>query len=350
MTVFIINIAENLQTNRSQRNRSVFDTLKSQETPVRIISSDFEHGTRTRITAKHDDEMLIRVLKYSHNFAFSRLFNHIYFSFCVFFILIFRKDVNAILVSSIPCELLFSISLLKRIRKHINIVVDVRDIWPDSLPPQTRPLLLVKIFKLYSNTLNGFAFRRLDHVIYTNPDFVRFLSRYGVIGSFVPLGFDKARFDSVGDGNRPVPNGLVYIGNLNASFNLSVLEGFVLANQGPLTIIGKGDLEIEYRVKFPKAMFPGYLKYHDVPSELVKYRYGLLPITGSATLPNKLYDYAACGLDIITNSFEAARMWSVKEPELIMQNVYLVRNFDIRREYLQDYGVTAHSICEKLHG
>ena len=133
-------------------------------------------------------------------------------------------------------------------------------------------------------------------------------------------------------------------------FNLKVLQDFINTNKGLLTIIGKGDLEDEYRNNFPQAVFPGYIEYDDVAIELVKYRYGLLPITGSATLPNKLYDYAACELDIVTNCLESSRMWSIKEPEIIMKGVYLVRSSNVKREYLQDYSVIAYAICEKLHG
>ena len=218
MTFFIVNIAENLQTKRAQRNRSVYQALKKQGVPVKIISSDFDHGTRKRISTRHEDEILIRVLSYNNNFSLSRVFNHIYFSLFVFFLILFRKDVNAILISSIPSELLFAASLLKRIRKKIRIVVDVRDIWPDSLPSQSNKFLLFKLFRFYAHVLNKFSFKILDQIIYTNPDFSEFLARYGVEGSFVPLGYDQRRFKTEAHANSNLRSGLVYIGNLNASF------------------------------------------------------------------------------------------------------------------------------------
>jgi len=337
--IVLINICENFQTKRAKRIVNVFNCLKNKGNDVKIISSNFDHGEKKKLVSNNDGEILIPVFSYKSHFSVFRFVNHLWFALCVFFILVRIKNLQAVYTSSIPPELLFAVSLVKIVREKIKVCADVRDIWPDSWPGQTVTLKST-CFKIYANFLNRFSFKRFDEIIIANPEYNEFVSRFNCSGTLATLGYDMERFSKIKERDRV---GCVYIGNFNHSFDLRTLAEFI-DTQADVRLIGDGPLMAEYRKSFGYAVFHGFVEPDVVPNILSECVYGLLPITGKATLPNKLFDYYACGLNIITNSETAAMFWSNGEYSVIKSDVFLIRHESLRKELFLDYSEVASEI------
>lgn len=342
--IYIINIAENFETRRSQRNVSLYKELVEGGENVKLISGNFEHGQKKYIKNRNPDQILIPLLPYGSHFSISRFINHIWFSVCVFFICLFSMKLKAVLVSSIPSELLLSISILGRIRRSVVTVVDVRDIWPDSLPHFVRKSYFGLLFVSYCNLMNKIAFRLIKRISIVNPHFHPFVKRFNRSAFLIPLGYDSSRFTNLPEYTR---NGCVYIGNLNISFDLELLIGFINSHND-LVVIGDGPLGDKYREIFPGADFLGHIPYEDVGSKLCYHEYGLLPISGSATLPNKVFDYVATGLTIVTNSESCASLWSNGQYEALSESIFIVKPCMFPEGLLVDYSQVSKDLARLL--
>lgn len=332
MKYFIVNIAENFQTNRSQRNVKLYEFLKAEALDVKILSSNFDHAKKEHITNNHKDQYLFNVPGYLEHISVMRVITSWVFSLKVFFHLLKQKQKCTILVSSIPSELPFCLFILKFFKK-IDYCIDLRDVWPASYPSKRN--LIFTAFSLYCNVLNYFGFSRSKHISIVNPHFLNFLpSSVSCKNSIIPLGYDKVRFyrnEEVIVGCR---SGFVYVGNLNKSFDLRVFSK-IQSQLGSFLIVGDGELRGEYESEFPSCSITGLVDPDIVTNILYKKKIGLLPISGQATLPNKVYDYYACGLDILTNSEKAAKQLAEKF-EILGDNFY-IKNEDIKRELMIDY-------------
>jgi len=343
--IYIINIAENFSTHRAQRNVNVARALSDAGMPCKLISGNFDHGGKCYISSEDPRQILIPLLPYKSHFSVFRLVNHVWFSIAVFFICMFSRRLQGILVSSIPSELIFATSVVKRFRSKVRCVVDVRDIWPHSLPLGRVNSLLGRLFIPYSSLLNKLSFSAYDEVMIANPDFSDFVQSFGVFGKLVPLGYDSSRFPHM----SAAEDGYVYVGNLNESFDLRVFKEF-LATKERITVIGDGPLREAYVESYKNACFTGLLDPNDVALLLAKHRFGLLPITGSATLPNKLFDYYACGLAVLTNSRECADFWSNGMYSEVEPGIYIVESDCIRKDLMIDYDDVSRVIVDALVG
>lgn len=333
--IYIINITENFETDRGKRHINLIKFFNKKNIPSKIISGNFDHSNRKKLLNKNTQyQELINLLSYSNNISIKRLINHIYFSIRIFFKLLPCSRNDIILVSSIPSELPFCMAILKKIKKF-NLYIDVRDVWPDSLPIQKNNILK-KIFFQYCNLQNVVSLKSADKIFYSNPDFKNFLERYNVKGILIPLGFDESRFKEISQSELKSKSGAVYIGNLNKSFNLEIFKDSEITKNS-ISIIGEGDLKEYYKNIYKNGFFYGKVSYNLVPSILKKYKYGLLPITGKATLPNKAYDYYASGLDIITNSEATAKMLSNNNFEIFENRLFLIRNKSIDKLLMITY-------------
>lgn len=354
MKVHVINIAENSATYRARRHVDLYEELCRRQLAGKYFTANFEHGAKTRLKAAEfrNKEIVISIPRYRSNLSPLRFFAHIYFAIKLLPLLILNVSKgDKIIVSSIPCEISFCVYLLSKIKPSVRYYLDVRDIWPDALP-----ITGVRRFFFYSycDFLNRRSVPYAAGIFYTNRDFEQFLSRYtSRIDNqyFIPLGADLGRW---GDAlvSKELRLGCVYVGNFNRQFDLRILN-IARINQvlGPTTFIGEGELRGAYAEEFPFAEFTGLISKSEVVDIVIRAKYGLLPITGRATLPNKLYDYLLGGLDIITNHDELARMLVGELYRDFFDtslDSYLLPNHECKRDFLIDYKQVSNSVIELI--
>ncbi|EJC6859581.1 MULTISPECIES: hypothetical protein [Vibrio] len=342
--VHIVNMAENSRTNRAKRHVKIFERLILLGNSGYYFTTNFDHASKGKISKPAKDyEVDIWIPGYKSHTGLMRMVTNIVFSIILFWKLLMKtKKDDIVVVSSIPTEIAFSVSLLKLIKKNLTLVIDVRDVWPDSFPGVG---LKKSIFSMYCDVINCFSYKRADEVIYVNEDFSKFLKRNNCFydkSTYIPLGADLTRWQER-SGNIEASDlrftKYVYVGNFNKQFDLSVLgDAFLSSNEKDISLIGDGELIDKYRLKIPNANFMGFLPQDTVVNSLRKCEVGLLPISGGATLPNKLYDYILSGLDIVTNSKHVARYLSLTEPVYDEDlSLYYIDNDNCNRNFIIDY-------------
>ncbi len=251
---------------------------------------------------------IIEIPAYKKNIGLERVLTHMVFSIkCFAFLLSNVRRNDKIIVSSIPPEVLMPISYFKL--KGVRVLLDVRDVWPEALPRKNRALNF--LFSLYCYFFYAFSLS-FDKITYTAPSFSGKISRFRSNSSkivFLPLGFDQNRWEgAVGSQEKFFSDEvtrLVYVGSLEAQ---CPLEGVIAAVSGldkfRLDIIGDGSKRGFYKqIAGENVFFHGRLNKTSVVKLLKSSHFGVLPFIGRAAMPNKLFDYMAAELPILSIGF-----------------------------------------------
>ncbi|QOQ69297.1 glycosyltransferase family 4 protein [Photobacterium damselae] len=304
--IYIISPFENDFESRGTRNLSLYKRLIGNGESVKFITSNFSHQNKNKVS--HDDfskdinYKIIDVIPYNRNLSVKRFLTHIDFSIKLYLYLYkVIQNGDKIIVSSIPPEMIFVLTLLKG-NKDIEITLDVRDIWPDALPLGG---LKKKLFKLYCNFFYSRCDSHVDNITYVAESFkYKWINKYcpSHNGFFLPLGYDDLRWGR--DSSKKNRNNLkfVYIGYLQSQFPLKEIIESVNDKDGfELHIIGDGENKRKYEeISSKNIIFHGNQPL-DKAAELVSNSdVGILPISGNAQMPNKLFDYLGAALPILS--------------------------------------------------
>lgn len=244
---------------------------------------------------------------YKSNISFSRLFFNLLFSIQIFFYLLTKKK-STVLINSIPPELLFFVSLSSFFRGH-KIILDVRDIWPDSLIRIGG--IKYRFFKFYCDFYSFITpVRYITRVYYVSKLYLPWIDirKLTFDPIFLPLGYDMQRWIN----SEFIPSqsikrkdyvDILYIGYLNNQIDLDVLFNNVKI-PFKLHIVGPDNTykhkDIIYHGPKDYLNLPGYLSNLD-------FDFGLIPLSRYSTtaFPNKFFDYMAMNLPILYyNSFD----------------------------------------------
>lgn len=255
---------------------------------------------------------------YKSNLSIKRLLAHWVTSISVFFYLLFNtKRGDKVLVSSIPPEVLLITAIVSKIKK-LDVTIDVRDIWPDAFPLNG---VISKFFCYYCTFIYKTVFViNSFKVIYVAPSFLKWIKKYsGDIACnclhFGFLGFDRERWGVADEHvkNKSDNINLVYIGYLESQFDINNVVSSVLVNKKlTLTVIGDGSKLEEYKSLAKgcsRINFLGLLTPEGASNEMLTCDIGLLPISHTAQMPNKLFDYFGAKLPILCiNSSDSSNL------------------------------------------
>ena len=316
--VFLIGPTESILTKRGNRFPNFADFFVQENVNVVYYTSDFYHAEK-RFFSKaeiHNAQSectyelnVLSVLGYFNNVSVKRVFSNFFFSLKLFFILLFRvKKYDKILLPSRPVELIFFMSLLKRI-KGVGVYLDIQDVWPDAL--QIANKKKKKIFEVYCNLYLKPSLKYYTAALHVAPTFKLWLRRYAknTPSSFVPLGWENERWSNVTSKDIVLSDviKLVCVAQLQHQIDVMPIL-MVLKNNNTLhlTILGEDGTGERY----PEVI--NYIKENDISNieilgkierkEMVKYienkHVGILPMITSS-IPNKIFDYMAAMLPII---------------------------------------------------
>ncbi|WP_318476255.1 glycosyltransferase family 4 protein [Photobacterium leiognathi] len=304
--IYIISPFENDFESRGTRNLSLYKKLVETGESVKFITSNFSHQNKKKVNndnfSKDINYKIIDVTPYHSNLSLKRFITHIDFSIKLYLYLYkVIRDGDKIIVSSIPPEMIFVLSFLKK-KKHIEITLDVRDIWPDALPLGG---LKKKLFRYYCNIFYSQCNKRVDNITYVADSFKsKWVDRYcpSLKGFFLPLGYDESRWYN--PKNRKVGDKLklVYIGYLQSQFPLTEV---ILAVNNMLDvefhIIGDGENKRKYKeISSDNIIYHGNQSLEKSAELVTSCDVGILPIGGNAQMPNKLFDYLGASLPILS--------------------------------------------------
>jgi len=350
MRLFIVNPFENVFEQRGIRHLNLADFYsKKKGVEVYYITSDFSHTNKI-----HFENSVIKSLQkkciydvsvchingYHENISFSRVLSHWQFSFCaVQEIKKHISDSDVILINSIGPELPF---LMRIVGVNPNqIIVDVRDIWPDALNKGSGILKI--LFKIYCDFLYSFSLKKISRFIIVSTSFAKWVNRYSVVEKkveYIPLGYDANRWGepSAFHKSKKIIN-FVYVGNLNYQFPL---EDFILAindlSSCSFTVIGKGELMGYYKsISGQNVTFKGYLDKGKTSDLIKSADIGILPLDNSAmaSTPNKLFDYigAVCPVLCYSGNDSAALVESLGLGWVVEQDKRKIQEFISQIQY-----------------
>jgi len=279
-------------------------------------TSDFSHATKAkRVTGCETlSEQGIRVVMvptrpYRKNVCLARILSHRAYAKAWEKLAqdeIAHGSKPDVLIASMPPLSTCSVALNLKTLTGCKLIFDVQDAWPETF---------LRLFPTWLKGLGNLLLspmRQMAHVAYQGADLVTgvcdryetLVKSYGAQAYYrAYLGIEKGETKVEGQGqDRRIR--LVYVGNLGASYDLeTVVEGVTRLNQrgvcATLDIAGFGGTVACHDA----VRFHGLLKEDDLNTLLAQCDIGIIPmnVDSFVGLPNKLAEYAAAGLRIVSS-------------------------------------------------
>lgn len=250
---------------------------------MRVITSDFDHGKKIyKERDKKENSLYIHVPSYKKNLSLERIYSHIVFAYRL------GKFLNSLseIPSSIYCAMPTSTAAYicgKYCKKHgVKFVIDVIDLWPDSLIPIVGGIKgkLLKYLVSPWKYITVQAYKMADVILGESKQYANEAAIYNRIASVYSLylGVDKNKVNCLISESRIFlnkPNDEIWIGyagSLGTSYDFETLIRGVAALNNKyrykLFFIGDGvcraDIECLIRQYSINAEITGFLRYGDL--------------------------------------------------------------------------------------
>jgi len=294
---------------------------------VILFTSDFSHRRKMHISKNIAEQypykvQIVHEPGYKKNVSIKRVISHIKFSNNLRK-LIKRMEKPDLIYMAYPTMSAAYVSGKYAERNSIPFIIDVQDIWPESISSAINTeKIIVKILM--------WPFTKFANKIYKKADIIfgvskTYVERANISGTkckeFIPvyIGSELEKFDNVkhnkdGIYKKKGDIWITYIGTLSHSYDIdTAIKAFAELKKYKnikLNILGAGPDEDKLK-KLAKKLnvynknvyFYGYLKYEKMVTFLKKSDIALNAIKGKAkqTITNKLGDYLSAGLPILNS-------------------------------------------------
>lgn len=323
------------KTARLRRAGLLAEKLTSRGHQVVWWTTNFNHFTKKRAfkadTVLHDGDRLaivtLKCLEYRKNTSLVRFFSQAVIARH------FRKMIPAfdrpdLLIVHYPSINLAYAAVRYARREGIPVIVDVRDMWPDTIARIFTPILrpMARLCLSRSFAMKRYVFRQAD-ILLSMSDFI--LDWATSSSGRLPKPEDQVFYLGapaakcvVGDVNPVISAWLeanrgkficAYVGTFGKSYNLlSVIRAarrlqacgreeiaFILAGDGP-SLPALRDAAKDLKMVF----MPGWINASESAAILFRADVALIPVndtTPNGVMCNKLFDYAAAGKPIISS-------------------------------------------------
>lgn len=120
---------------------------------VIYVTSDFDHMTKKRYCFnEYKNSKQLHVISYKKNLSISRILSHLMFSYKTFYMLLACKP--ELLYVEVPNNSLVKSSAKYKKINNAEIIVDVFDMWPESMPVKTKNMIVNWGFDIWRNFRN----------------------------------------------------------------------------------------------------------------------------------------------------------------------------------------------------
>lgn len=342
--IYIINVNEldSLRLGYDGRVRNLQKIFNKSGIKNLAITNNVGHIDKVRHTnLRYPGYKVIKTLQYKENLSILRFLSNIIFSLKLFFYLATRlKNNDRVVVNSIPPEILYSISFLKKIKRgKFKIILDVRDLWPYAYK-KNKESFAIKLWGYLCTFLMKSGLKSVSHSLVVSKQFINVLKELGYKKecTFLPLGFDKDRWVPAQTYKIHSLAGF-YIGNENNQIDLNAtlkeLDGFF----EKIFIVGKHDKKIS--LKKTILLYEGVKDPTFINQLTRSCHFGILPSLekSGAGLPNKLFDYMGASLPIITfGNDEAAKFITSHKIGLVhsrtLESCYAINHYSFFKDNL----------------
>lgn len=120
---------------------------------VIYVTSDFDHMTKKRYCFnEYKNSKQLHVISYKKNLSISRILSHLMFSYKTFYMLLACKP--ELVYVEVPNNSLVKSSAKYKKINNAEIIVDVFDMWPESVPVKTKNMIVNRGFNIWRNFRN----------------------------------------------------------------------------------------------------------------------------------------------------------------------------------------------------
>lgn len=132
---------------------------------TKVIYSEFSHTFKKYIKYEDENFIPVKTLGYKRNISFSRILSHIIFALKIKGI-IKKEKPDLIYVTIPPNAAAYSVIKIAGKNKKIKVIIDIVDIWPETLPI---PIACKRYFNFFVGWfwkyLRNYALKRADYIV-----------------------------------------------------------------------------------------------------------------------------------------------------------------------------------------
>jgi len=285
------------------------DFFTKQGHEVIMVLSDFIHREKLKRNTENDKIVYVNTISYYRNLSIRRIYSHFDFSRKVYHLLK-HMDLDLIYVL-IPANSLLKYTSLYKRKANINLIVDILDLWPESLPiPIPKTIWPLNLW----GDLRNRNLKNADLIITECKLFEERLSPFlkdrKVINVYWPRMYEQKDFLTTEKPNDEIC--FCYLGSINHIIDMVFLTELLTCikrdKRVTLHVIGDGECRQELLEKLEKAEI-NTVYYGAIYDEAEKMRimskchYGLniMKTSVCAGVTMKSVDYMYAGLSLINN-------------------------------------------------
>lgn len=336
--VILVSAFTNIKSVSNNRVLSIFNQIEGQKS---VVITDFNHAKKSYYEPEevsHPNQVCLHVPFYNKNISFRRIWSHIVYAKRV------KKYLNGLdeMPKAVYCTMPTSSSAYvcaRFCKMHgIKFIIDVIDLWPDSLLPLVKGKALIKAMLFPWTYLTRYAYRNADVIIGESVAYASEAKKFNSKAKVYPiyLGVDvdyiaKVKKQQSVCLTKPEDEvWIAYAGALGNSYDFETLLDAVKSIQGrykyKLWFIGDGvqheviaafiknnNLNAEITGFLPYEQLLGYLSYCDIAVNIFR-------ANTKVVYSYKFNDYVAMDCFVL-NSLEG-------ETAQIVETYQIGRNFD----------------------
>ncbi len=216
---------------------------------VIYVTSDFDHMTKKRYCFnEYKNSKQLHVISYKKNLSISRILSHLMFSYKTFYMLLACKP--ELVYVEVPNNSLVKSSAKYKKINNAEIIVDVFDMWPESMPVKTKNMIVNWGFDIWRNFRNKNL--KFADQIWIECDYYRELLSAQKINLSMETKYLKLKNAETSIEMKVSEEeiDLCYLGSINNIIDISLIEKivseFAKNKRTRIHIIGDGERKDEF--------------------------------------------------------------------------------------------------------
>ena len=315
--VLIVSLFGDPLSNNNSRLNNVYDYIDAE---CLIITADFDHGRKQYRTGKGGRKaMYLHVPSYKQNLSCKRIYSHLWFAYRLYHYLHVLVEKPDIIYCAMPTSSAAFICGKFCKKYNIRFVIDVVDLWPDSLIPVNKWFRMFRCILYPWKFLTISAYRHANVILGESIRYVTVASQYNKDAMTYPiyLGIDLKKNCELKEKSQiklekdPLEIWICYGGSLGNSYDFeTLLEAVKDISENchyKLLFVGGGETQdyIEKRIKELglNALITGEVSYGDYLKYLSYCDIGINIFKKDTLVVHsyKFNDYVASGLFVLNN-------------------------------------------------